>query len=501
MTSTLSSDAVPSVPPPAYDAAQSASLSPPNIVMPADIQVSSSFDTKAFPAANSPSEPPPPYQGDPAAKTHQPFLSTEAPPLAYLDIMPRMLTTGSLENEIAPTFDSYPTVIATANQWLSSNPSYMVWKCETVEKKVDKGPFVDMNSMLHHDSTFGFNVYVRGLRLWVTPKEPHVQAQQLGPTDPSFGYGLHGGHMMGYSRVQMRQLMQRQSLKKTLAALNERLKSEPLPGQIMNVETAWDKAREGFLLKEYDPDCMCRHEKGGSSRLYLQVVRIFYLIGPPAHEEIDIHDTVPQCTMKPSMNKPPKFQSFTETVYQTGHWLQQQQGIRIVNIVSQECPLRLCFNDVEIETNSTVEQELFSLTNHFVKVVRVIFVRSKATASSAYGAICLTSKLFLPVRLGQKSYETMPVTVWRIASWLRAAGLQIFGVDTQRMLMTNISRGSGVQEDRVDTTIYGMRAKYWVTGIRVYFGCMYQEPPPHMLPPAPYWEITQQSSSSTCNLL
>lgn len=54
--------------------------------------------------------------------------------------------------------------MATANQWLSSNPSYMVWKCETVEKKVDKGPLVDMDSMLHHDSTFGFNVYVRGLR-------------------------------------------------------------------------------------------------------------------------------------------------------------------------------------------------------------------------------------------------------------------------------------------------------------------------------------------------
>lgn len=33
------------------------------------------------------------------------------------------------------------------------------------------------------------------------------------------------------------------------------------------------------------------------------------------------------------------------------------------------------------------------------------------------------------------------------------------------MLMTNISRGSGVEEDRVDTTVYGMRAKYWVTGI------------------------------------
>lgn len=54
----------------------------------------------------------------------------------------------------------------------------------------------------------------------------------------------------------------------------------------MNVETAWDKAREGMVLTEYDPDCMCRHEKGGSCRLYLQVVRVFYLIGAPAHEEI-----------------------------------------------------------------------------------------------------------------------------------------------------------------------------------------------------------------------
>lgn len=42
-----------------------------------------------------------------------------------------------------------------------------VWKCETVERKVEKGPdgpFIPMDKMTKHDSMFGFNVWVKGIR-------------------------------------------------------------------------------------------------------------------------------------------------------------------------------------------------------------------------------------------------------------------------------------------------------------------------------------------------
>lgn len=62
-------------------------------------------------------------------------------------------------------------LVSAANQWLRDNSSFAVWKCETVERKVEKtqmGPQILMEKMTFIDSAFGFNVYCRGLRLDAT---------------------------------------------------------------------------------------------------------------------------------------------------------------------------------------------------------------------------------------------------------------------------------------------------------------------------------------------
>lgn len=56
------------------------------------------------------------------------------------------------------------TLIGAANYWLRANPSYGVWKCETVERKVETNGGIVMDKMIFHESTYGFNVLVRGLR-------------------------------------------------------------------------------------------------------------------------------------------------------------------------------------------------------------------------------------------------------------------------------------------------------------------------------------------------
>ena len=53
-----------------------------------------------------------------------------------------------------------------ANLWLQNNPALRVWKCETVERKVEAGPTVHLESTVHHESSYGANCYVFGVR-WV----------------------------------------------------------------------------------------------------------------------------------------------------------------------------------------------------------------------------------------------------------------------------------------------------------------------------------------------
>jgi hypothetical protein len=39
-----------------------------------------------------------------------------------------------------------------------------VWKCETVERKVEVGPTIELDKMVIHHSTYGFNVFILGVR-------------------------------------------------------------------------------------------------------------------------------------------------------------------------------------------------------------------------------------------------------------------------------------------------------------------------------------------------
>ena len=56
------------------------------------------------------------------------------------------------------------TLMEVANEWLRGNPSYGVWKCETVERRVESSGQVLMESMLFHEATYGFNVSINGIR-------------------------------------------------------------------------------------------------------------------------------------------------------------------------------------------------------------------------------------------------------------------------------------------------------------------------------------------------
>ncbi|XP_060073517.1 uncharacterized protein LOC132553303 [Ylistrum balloti] len=252
------------------------------------------------------------------AKTTSP---SDLPPLSYIDIMPRLLDPGNIDKKVTPQFDKFSVVVQAANMWLAGNPLYAVWKCETVERKVEKGANIVMEKMIYHEATFGFNVFIRGLRLWLTKKvDQNEPVQQLGllnvlpqkiavvPTHVSYGPQINMGtgvqiniksrrRHVGYTTINDPEILNNmilpsmnvsfQGLRTTLKQLNEDLKSNPLQGTVLNVETTTMKTFEGLGGRgDMDPDQTCWHEDGNKFKRFTQIIRVFYVIGPPANEQI-----------------------------------------------------------------------------------------------------------------------------------------------------------------------------------------------------------------------
>ena len=63
---------------------------------------------------------------------------------------------------------SHSAIIEGCNKWLKDNSGMVAWKCETIEHKVDvtaDGNLTyDLDAMIRHDATFGYLVFVRGIR-------------------------------------------------------------------------------------------------------------------------------------------------------------------------------------------------------------------------------------------------------------------------------------------------------------------------------------------------
>lgn len=58
----------------------------------------------------------------------------------------------------------YSTVLEQANQWLKGNPGFKVMKFESFNKKLADKDGADLDQVIYHESSYGVNKYVRGLR-------------------------------------------------------------------------------------------------------------------------------------------------------------------------------------------------------------------------------------------------------------------------------------------------------------------------------------------------
>ena len=51
-----------------------------------------------------------------------------------------------------------------ANQWIKDNSNFKVMKCESFIKKLGGGDVLDADAVCYHESCYGINKYLRGLR-------------------------------------------------------------------------------------------------------------------------------------------------------------------------------------------------------------------------------------------------------------------------------------------------------------------------------------------------
>lgn len=427
----------------------------------------------------------------------------ELPPLAYIDIMPRCLFPGNMKGKVPPEYDKFSTLIEAANHWLRGNPSYGVWKCETVERKVESSGEVLMESMLFHEATYGFNVNINGIRMWLYVRDNiSTPPQQLGlrsrvPDKVEIPIPYYMGRRRRYyGPAFVQTIMSYEGLKKTMEKLNNELKSEPVGGTILNVECAVIKAAEGFERLDVDPDNTVFHENGGKLRRYTQIIRIFYVIGSPSQETIDLIDVMPKATRKPGMGTPAKFESFDETMERLSRNppSELREG-RVVNLQTLFPQYKELAGEVDVLANDTDDFVTGSLNRKQMQILRIFKVNGSSPRPFPPN---LSSKLFVPVRTGSRSFETMLQTMFRIEAWLRVTGLPIYNVETVSYLFNEHSP-SGVDASKSSVVCPVGVGKHFVTAIRVYFYQQYHEPDPALLPPVFPWNGS--SGSSSCTLL
>ncbi|XP_053380425.1 uncharacterized protein LOC123540761 isoform X2 [Mercenaria mercenaria] len=297
--------------------------------------------------------PPPSYEEimgvyQTSVKTEQ--QTSDIPPLAYIDIMPRCLKAGNIAGKVAPTFDDYSAIVEAANRWLQDNPGLTAWKCESIVRKLtpakDGTISYELNEMLRHDATFGFTVYIKGIRLWLTKRSNPGPPQQLGIKTvvpekvtievPVNRYRHGRGRIIIAGEVVQHlhtyTITTFEGFEDTMKRLRGKLAEDPIQGEVLTIDTDNVKAYEG-MQKNFDPESTCWSENKDKSRRNTQVIRIFYVKGSPKMEEIGYTEIIPDVIEQPeSATKQGKFETFDNVIVTLSQWVSKNQGLHVVNI-------------------------------------------------------------------------------------------------------------------------------------------------------------------------
>lgn len=383
--------------------------------------------------------------------------------LGFVDILPRCVSSGGILSE--SKYERFDVLIKKANNWLASNPDKRVKTVESIEIK--RKSLGEMNPNRAGYTTHGHldMKYFRALRLWVVkrdvddPPEPQRIAH-FNVVPKSLG---NGGLFSSRPKYE--------SYRKTIERLNARLRNNPLQGRVINLETQDMKYHTG--IGGVNPDeTYWRESKHG--KYFINILRIFYEVGPPRHEEIGFADFKPAMTEDGGILGKAHFESFRATVSHAARWIAQHPELNIVSV--QSCDYKMKYNDA-VDTHRTAYFEQGEAYTYFLRIIRVGYVFSTMPPSYGQGeneSVNLTYKTFRPIRYSG-NYETISQTVRRACEWIRQTGAHLISAET-----VPVRLDGGYQHGNPEVTytrLAGSRKQVrWMYVVRCYFSNRYTEP-------------------------
>ncbi|XP_033732451.1 uncharacterized protein LOC117321929 [Pecten maximus] len=269
----------------------------------------------------------------------------------------------------------------------------------------------------------------------------------------------------------------------TIKGLNKQLTRKPLPGVILNVENltlraSSEQSRPQIVM---DPECTSWAEVGRRNTVFVFAIRIFYLKGREEFCTIGYHDELPDMRKSGSTIK---FGPFSNVVFKMGAWLKHQKNIRVVNMQSVDIQCNLDQSNVyQVKTDVSGYIETAHLSTRYAKVLRLFYVTTATkTDLPPYNTIQLKTRLFAPVRRGEKSFETFPKTMERVIKWLDYLRMPPFFVETVAYQIFTQGIGQAVLPDRVDSSVNRNSGRHILSTIRLYMPSEFIEPPPEIAP-------------------
>ncbi|CAM1321227.1 Uncharacterised protein g7721 [Pycnogonum litorale] len=375
-------------------------------------------------------------------------------------------------------YETLEKLVEKANLWLKLHPEFSVKLCETFNIKFHNGCVdPDRTSYIRkgqdEDSFFyaDRNVYLRCLRLWLTPHRVVRQPVQIG--------------IKTFSPKSLPNKENRfQSLDDTLKAINNSLSTHNIEGRIISAET---KPVKFSGPKKFDSSKSKWSEPSDERKFYIFVIRIFFEIGEPVVETLHFKDFAPEFPMTPTgtvvYDALKAAEEFVDVFHKAQQWCENISGIRIANLHAIDIKMKV--------TNFEENRQKMSFTEHneratlYWRALRIVCL----SQSQSTHALNLSYKTFIPVPVTNKGqFEGINATFGRVHAWLsvvkRSSVISIQSVETIPIRL-NTSGEKYFGAEAAWTVYKGARNERWNYVIRLYFEGTYTEPPLNSLPYVP----------------
>ncbi|CAG0898550.1 unnamed protein product [Darwinula stevensoni] len=283
-----------------------------------------------------------------------------------------------------------PALMRRGNEWLARNPDWEAATCESGDFRASRR--VPAKEITCRRSGEGSTAHVRCLRLWVRQRtRPDRVPQQL--SHLNFVPDVVDRKKFGTPKfLPLGDMVQK---------MNEMLRTNPLPGRIITIETQ-------ETMAGVDPDRTYWTESAEATKLFVFVIRIFFQTGFSGRgtwepQEIGLADFRPVCERPGGAfsgnvfcplrrSSHPRYESFSSLAGRMSAWCLGQSDIRIANVQSIKYKLK----HGETDTRRTWYTEHGYAATFYVRILRVAHVRAWEVHLPPVAVTCRT---FSPVQL------------------------------------------------------------------------------------------------------